>query len=100
MDKTEKSLDEQVAEALGLRILTHGFFTQSIANGKKYIEPVLLQVKGLIELDKCGCGEVWIVQGIGVDLETKATIIFFKGIAETEEIAYCKALLDLKAMGK
>lgn len=112
---TDKTLDEQVAEALGwsvhpssqffvdiktqeLRLNFIGikspFFTQSIANCKKYIQPVLMNVKYLSPdgININGSSEAWIVQGHYYSTRG----IIFKGIAETEEIAYCRALLDLK----
>ena len=111
---TDKTLDEQVAEALGWELKLYqldmggnhqytirkgakeywdaNFFTQSISNCKKYIQPVLMNVKYLSPdgININGSNKAWIVQGHYYSTRG----IIFKGIGETEEIAYCRALLD------
>lgn len=113
---TEKTLDERVAEALGwrlhesmgfyidiktqecaMKVAGHKspFFTGSISNCEKYIEPVLSSVDRLCSLTcekiKLGSGD-WIYYVIGRASSTE----LFSGRGDTKGIAYCHALFDLR----
>lgn len=113
---TEKTLDEKVAEALGWRlVLSHfyevgfatiavlpdttdvnfyeNFFTQSIANCKKYIEPVLVAGDTNLSKERDRHGNWLLVLLAGVNVHTRTRCI---GKGETEEIAYCNALLGFE----
>lgn len=117
---TEKTLDEKVAEALGfitkrlefctiiqVGIYTEncdGFFTESIANCKKYIEPVLLSPVVLggfsLQYHKEDDGSLfWDIvgtsrRGYGYPRQ------IFSGIEKTAMRTYCVALLDMKEREK
>lgn len=103
---TEKTLDEQVFECFDINatldifqseeyakdLTKKGFFTESIANCKKYIEPGLLGLGRGLKITYIECFQDWNVESRLFLSDGK----MFKGIGKTESIAYCNALLDLK----
>lgn len=96
---TEKTLlDEKVAEIVlkdrpyspYIKNGNEGFFTQSIANCKRYIEPELLKIGCGILIKKHPMDDTWWI------CDNVSNGNHFYGFGSTEEIAYCNALLDLK----